>query len=286
VLLHLVDDLPRISDGDHFRRWLYRASFQVALDARKMRRRRMDRELKARAVAAAPEATIERVHEHVAALDDDLRALVAEHYFERKPLEALAEARGCSTTAVWKRLERAKEKLRESITRAGFAAAVPHLEGLLTSHKPVSAPKGLLSQSLLAKVATAAAPVAVAVKLKALAVVSTAVLLVTGAVAYGVLQQRHERRVQEVPVARRPAVPKAAATAPAAPAKPGAPPRAMPLDAVAFMLAFQNFRKERNGRKPSGPSAARSSSPSMPIPSRRSAWSRRCRRRNGSRRWK
>src|SRR5204863_2069181 len=124
-------------------------------------KRRREREARVaegadRPVLADREETADAVHAHLERLDDDLRTLVVDHYFDQKSLGKIATERGCSTAAVWKKLERAREKLRESIAKVGYAIGAPSLESFLASLRPMSAPEGMLNQVLLSKAAAAA----------------------------------------------------------------------------------------------------------------------------------
>src|SRR5215831_3033821 len=46
VLLEILEALPGISTADHFKKWVYRTCYYVALGVRKARRRRKDHERK------------------------------------------------------------------------------------------------------------------------------------------------------------------------------------------------------------------------------------------------
>ncbi|HVR86880.1 MAG TPA: sigma-70 family RNA polymerase sigma factor [Planctomycetota bacterium] len=224
VLIQLLDVLPKISDGTHLRQWLHRAAFHVSLDLKKVQKRRREREERVATMdeSRMPDEVADEVQLHVSKLDDELRTLVVEHYFEQRPLAELAAERHVSPVAVWKKLDRAKEKLRDSLTRAGYASALPGLESFFASLKPVAAPKGLLTKSILTKAATAALVGGAAVTLKLIATLAILVLGAAGALGFAVIRQRDERRrelvEQEAARARvRPvaAAPKAAAPAPA-----------------------------------------------------------------------
>src|SRR5207249_2863935 len=157
VLLKLLDALPKLSDGGHLKRWIHLVCFRESLNFRKGLRIRMDYE-RAKAAEAAtesvpPEDAVE-IHEHIASLRDDLRTLVVDHFFERKSLPELAGERRCSTVAVWKKLERAKQSLRESMTKAGISAGALFLDGFLESLRPVAPPDGLITPAIPAPPAT------------------------------------------------------------------------------------------------------------------------------------
>lgn len=196
VLIQLLDVLPKISDGTHLRQWLHRAAFHVSLDLKKVQKRRREREERVATMdeSRMPDEVADEVQLHVSKLDDELRTLVVEHYFEQRPLAELAAERHVSPVAVWKKLDRAKEKLRDSLTRAGYASALPGLESFFASLKPVAAPKGLLTKSILTKAATAALVGGAAVTLKLIATLAILVLGAAGALGFAVIRQRDERR--------------------------------------------------------------------------------------------
>jgi RNA polymerase sigma-70 factor (ECF subfamily) len=153
VLLKLVDALPRLSGGEHLKRWIHVVCFRDSLNLQKtLRTRRTCEQGKAAELAATgdPDGTALELHEHIASLREDLRSLVIDHYFERKTLPALAGERGCSTVAIWKKLERARQDLRESLSKAGFPAGLSCVNGFLESLGPLPAPSGLLSAAILA----------------------------------------------------------------------------------------------------------------------------------------
>src|SRR5258708_16963553 len=129
VLLDLVAALPRLNDAEHCRRWLHRAALHAALNAKRRRKTRMEyEERKARrdaAAAAAGDELADAVHEQLATLDDELRSLLVEHYFERKTLEEMARDRGVSSVAVWKNLGKARERLKRVLSGALMAGAEP-----------------------------------------------------------------------------------------------------------------------------------------------------------------
>ncbi len=141
VLLEVARQLDAIDEPERFAGWLYRTALHTALDVKRKRARQRVREAASvRAPVAAPEAA-EALHEGLAGLDDASRTLVVEHYFGRRPLRELAAERGCSEVAVWKRIQHARERLKQSLGSAALSA----LEGIGT----IRAPSGLLSKALL-----------------------------------------------------------------------------------------------------------------------------------------
>src|SRR5258705_10611439 len=102
VLEEIQEGLDRVADAEHFLRRLRLTAFRTALDARRDRRRRVDRERKASDMnppAPIPDEIREAVHEAMAALDEESRALVLEHYFEKATLEDMGQRRGVTAAA-------------------------------------------------------------------------------------------------------------------------------------------------------------------------------------------
>ncbi len=91
------------------------------------------------------------IHEHLLRLDEPERSVLVAYFYEGKKLEALAATQGCSTSAMWKRLEKAKEALRQSLVYAGALGALAGMESFLDALEPVAAPAGLLRPAVLAK---------------------------------------------------------------------------------------------------------------------------------------
>jgi RNA polymerase sigma-70 factor (ECF subfamily) len=231
VLIRLLDALPKLSDAAHLKHWLHRAAFHLSLDLKKVQKRRREREARVATMdePGISEELADEVQVHVSRLDDELRTLVVEHYFEQRPLAELAAERRLSTAAVWKKLGRAKEKLRDSLARSGYASALPALDPFLASLKPVAAPKGLLTNAILSKASAAVVVGGAALKLKLIAAAAAVALVVGSALAVAVVRQREERRreIEAQEAARAKIRPLAAArTAVAAPipARAEAPP--------------------------------------------------------------
>jgi hypothetical protein len=85
-------------------------------------------------------------------LDDRERALLLEHYFEKVPLAALGERRGVSAVAIWKRIDRAREKLKKSLLGAGFAGASSRFAEALEANVPIAPPMGLVGEAILERI--------------------------------------------------------------------------------------------------------------------------------------
>ncbi len=140
VLLQLLDHQAQIQDAKHLRAFLHKACFHVSLNLKRSRRRRLDHErIKAERAEAEVAPTDDAIQEHLAKLDDDARALLVGRYFERRTIQELASDAGCSTTSVGKRLEKAREMLLLSLSRAGVAFTLPRLEAFFASVAPPTA---------------------------------------------------------------------------------------------------------------------------------------------------
>jgi len=210
VLIKICDFVGKFSDEQDFKRWLYRISFNAALDARRIRQRRKKYE-EARAMAkeseyaSIPQETIDTIQEHVGLLSDDLRCLVVEHFFERKTLDELSKERHCSTVAVWKIVKKAKATLRDSLTKAGFAGVIPFIDPMMKSVQFVSAPPGLITNSIIAKVVavtggTSATVLAIggsAIKAKTIAAIASVCLAGSTYIGYKWLENTSEKNIQQ-----------------------------------------------------------------------------------------
>lgn len=131
ALLKLSRSAPPDLDPERLAAWIHQVALRTAIDHRRANLRRKAREL--RTAEGAPATDAERtlpVAEALAALPDEDRALLVDHFFARKPLRVLADERGCSTPAVWKRIEKGKDRLRKALLAAA-PAAVTAMDGLL-----------------------------------------------------------------------------------------------------------------------------------------------------------
>lgn len=206
VLLDLVKQIPRLTDASHLKAWVSRAAFHAALDLKKKERRRTAHERRTAEMQDAPTLTpdqIEAVHAEISRLEDDLRTVVVEHYFEKRPLKDLAAEQAISEVAVWKRLQKAKERLRQSLAATGFSAALLGLDPLLEALEPVRAPKGLVGPGLMAQAAvllSGGAPLVLAgglaVKTKLIGAGGLIALALAATFGYALHRQR-ERRPEE-----------------------------------------------------------------------------------------
>ncbi|MBI3857118.1 MAG: sigma-70 family RNA polymerase sigma factor [Planctomycetes bacterium] len=168
VLLEVSRQAGAIEEPGRFAGWLYRTALHTALDLKRKRGRQRRREAAAGPPAESDPAAVEAqeaLHRGLAGLDEASRMLVVEHYLARRPLRELAEERGCSAVAVWKRIRQARERLRRVIGPAAMTALeVP--SGFL---------RGFLIQGGLAMTAKTAIQLAIVAPLVLLAAAGTVV---------------------------------------------------------------------------------------------------------------
>jgi RNA polymerase sigma-70 factor (ECF subfamily) len=121
VFLEVLDHLGEIPDAARFHAWVRQVSLRVALNRRRSQRRRWIHEQRAALMHSegeeSPPEDGSSIHEHLLRLDGAERSLLVAYFYEGKKLEALATDQGCSTTGMWKRLEKAKEALRRSLEK-------------------------------------------------------------------------------------------------------------------------------------------------------------------------
>jgi len=159
TFLVLVRKAGSVRVGDSLGRWLYGVSRRVAARARSDAARRAGR--KAGAEPTAPPVDPARAEllaaldEEVARLPEPFRAAVVLCDLAGLPHEAAAGQLGCPVGTVESRLSRGRKRLRDRLTRRGFApsAALPLA--------PAAVPQALSVSTVLA--ATASGPVRSAV---------------------------------------------------------------------------------------------------------------------------
>ena len=156
ALLKLPEGARTSRDADAFRGWIYRVSFRIALDHWRRREAVKNRELRAamNRPVAAPLDDRERIalFEAMDGLDDRERSLLLEHYFEKVSLAELGDRQGISAVAIWKRIDRAREKLKKTLLGAGFAVATSRVSEALEASVPAAAPPSLVGEAILGKI--------------------------------------------------------------------------------------------------------------------------------------
>ncbi|HEV3028039.1 MAG TPA: sigma-70 family RNA polymerase sigma factor, partial [Planctomycetota bacterium] len=154
VFLKILDLVPALNNGEHYRRILCRVAFQVALDefraqATRRQHERRKSEMAADAPASRPEEDMTALQEHLARLPEETRGLLVDHYFEGKSLEEIARRQGCSKVAVWKRLDRARADLRWSLSGAGLAGIALGMQPALEARVIAPAPRELVTSAII-----------------------------------------------------------------------------------------------------------------------------------------
>ena len=170
ALFNVVECLSQIESARSFRYRLYRVCLTHALNLKRGNYRRLIHESRfaMNAEPTAPAGEGSQREERTALLDaldrlgDDPRGLIVEHYFERTFLEEIAAREGVSKAAIWQRIDRARQTLKETLTGMGMAALVPDPTPILETCRPVSLSTDLVP-GVMAKVTASSAGTAAAV---------------------------------------------------------------------------------------------------------------------------
>ena len=177
TFLVLVRKTGSVRKYDSVASWLYGVAQRVATRAKMQagrrelheRRRSALMELKSVDQQTTWSETWSELHEEVASLPEKLRVPIVLCYLEGLTTEAAARQLGCPRGTVLSRLSRARERLRERLTRRGVSyPSVLWIAGL-TPHASTSVPDSLTHTTVQAamqitvgKSATGTAPASVA----------------------------------------------------------------------------------------------------------------------------
>src|SRR6185503_1043390 len=115
VLLKVADRLRRTPDDPPVDGWLYRVTLTTSLELRRKGLRRATHEQRksgAATIETNEDPLWDGLHLAIAELNEELRTLVVDYYFEKRTLDDLAKAGGCSAVAVWKRISKAREEIK------------------------------------------------------------------------------------------------------------------------------------------------------------------------------
>jgi RNA polymerase sigma-70 factor (ECF subfamily) len=198
ALLEIASGVRAMREPRAFKRWVCRIALHTALDHLRRRNRR-ERLEKARATMkpAPPDPAADAVHDALSRLGDDDRCLLVERYFERATLEEIGVREGVSTAAVGKRVDRAKERLKQALAQAGFVPLVPRIDQILDHPRPTGAIPDLISTSpALQSVLALAGSVVMGTKagiLGTLPVVALLMFLIGGGSGYLIGNKRSAR---------------------------------------------------------------------------------------------
>lgn len=133
--------------------WLHRTCLNRSLEILRSEKARARREVVAAEVAQADAAAstadaaelIERVDEALAALPDELRAVLTEHFLCGKSQVEIAQSMKLSQPTVSRRIEKGLERLRHWLSENGVVGAVGVLPVVLAEAGKMAAPAGLRS---------------------------------------------------------------------------------------------------------------------------------------------
>ena len=181
ALTKIVSGAGELKEPRAFKSWLYRLVYRTAVDHLRRRDARRRNETGRAAVTERPLAEDARVavHEAMIRLPDVDRLLLVEHYFEKTPLEELGRREGITKVAVWKRIERAKERLKRGLAGMGVTLGGSEVSGALEAVTPATAPPGLVGSAIASKAALlAAGGLAVGMTKSGLGAVAVACLLI------------------------------------------------------------------------------------------------------------
>ena len=193
VLLKLADGARTARNADALRGWIYRVALRSSINA--LHRRNAIRHRESRSAMSPPPASAfddrERhaLFEAIEGLAEGDRSLLFEHYFEKVPLEKLGENRGVSAVAIWKRIDRVREKLKKTLLAGGFIAASDRVTQALECTAPAAAPPPQLLEGALTKILAGGLAVGVAKSsIAPLILVVVALIFVLGAGGYAALR--------------------------------------------------------------------------------------------------
>jgi len=205
VLIKIIEQTNQLKDIRSFKGWLYRVSFNKALEIKQKERTRKtyeketqmdkDKDKDQKDVSEVSLGAADHIQEHIGLLNDDMRCLIVEHFFERRTLESLSKERSCSTAAIWKKIEKAKESLRRSLSKAGLAGLIPFIDPVIKSISFASAPAGIITKSMIAQSLAVTGQTAVhaitigSLTFKIKTAVATAILISVSTITYVGYQQ-------------------------------------------------------------------------------------------------
>ena len=205
AMLKIASGAKDVRDPRAFKSWLYRLVFRTAVDhaRRRATRRRIEEGSAPMSPGPLTDEQRDAIHEAMAALPDDDRLMLAEHYFEKIPIVELGRREGISDVAMGKRIEKAREKLKRGLAGAGILVGASQVSHALESVTAAAAPSGLITSAIVSKAALAAAG-GMAMATKSLIPIMTlfAVLFLTvgGAGGYLIAERRsgESARIREL----------------------------------------------------------------------------------------
>jgi RNA polymerase sigma factor (sigma-70 family) len=170
VFLTLARKAKSLRRHDSLASWLYRVAFRIAVRAKANKfQQRQIRGAEAPEPIATTDATPEWVElrhvldEEISQLPDRFRSAIVLCYFSGKTTEEAAQLLGCPRGTVLSRLAAGRERLREGLTRRGYAVSVATLTAGLASESTAvggSAALVALAMNVIGPTATVAPAVA------------------------------------------------------------------------------------------------------------------------------
>ena len=250
VLLEVARHASEMTNAACFRSWLFNVCRARSLDVRRRRARRECHEARAATGESSngngshpPDDDARRIlFAALAELPEADRALVLGHYFEKKPLRELAEERGCSKVAVWKRIERIRASLLRKLARTGWIIFLPTWK-LMLQGEPRPRSEATLPGSSSRRVRTVGSSAPSSRAVLWLAGAAAGLLVFTLGMTAGVTVNRPRRPEAGVAVSRKAFDALKPAAAPSAPPPAPAPEEAPPA-AVAGKEAPREDLKE------------------------------------------
>jgi RNA polymerase sigma factor (sigma-70 family) len=159
TFLVLTRKAPTLNGTKSLGNWLYTVAYRLALRARAVEIRRQQRQARAMHLRHQMEIMPANASDVIVALDEELHRLPARHrvplvlcYFEGKTNEEAAQLLGCPRGSMAARLAQARERLRKSLARRGYAAPATGIATLLAN----SAAQGAVPLPLLINTVRAA----------------------------------------------------------------------------------------------------------------------------------
>ncbi len=155
TFLVLVRKAGSIRKGASVASWLHGVANRVSLEARTRAARRRAHENRAKNIGQADPAADAATHELRAILDEELeqlpekyRAPLVLHYLAGKTKEETARQLGWSEGTVSGRLARARDRLRERLTRRGLGLSSGALAAALSQETAASVPSALVGSTV------------------------------------------------------------------------------------------------------------------------------------------
>jgi RNA polymerase sigma factor (sigma-70 family) len=151
VFANLACNAGKLSPDTILTAWLYQVTRHTAIDVVRREARRQAREQIAFQMSDMNDTAVEWTHieplldEAMQSLDEKDRAAILLRYFENKSLREVGEALGASEDAAQKRVSRAIDHLRESLSKREVTVGATVLAALVSANAIQAAPSGLVA---------------------------------------------------------------------------------------------------------------------------------------------